>query len=141
MTRQGGELANQAIELQPDDADHWNNLGVAQYRAGDWQAAVEALEKADGMIEQGDREHRMFLAMAHWQLGNKDKARELYAQGAAWIAAHAQDDEEQIRFRAEAEQLMGITESDRQQLVEQYGCAPCRQPDPSAAGATARSEA
>ena len=126
------ELANKAIGLRPDSANNWNNLGVAQYRAGDWQAAVEAMEKADAMIEGGDRPHRMFLAMAHWQLGNQDKARELYAQGAAWIAAHAQNDEEQQRFRAEAEQLMGITEECANSWSSST-CALCRQPDPSAA--------
>jgi tetratricopeptide (TPR) repeat protein len=125
------ELANKAIELRPDDANHWNLLNVAQYRAGNWQAAVEALEKADAMIEGGDRPHRMFLAMAHWQLGNQDKARQRYAQGAAWIAAHAQNDEEQQRFRAEAEQLMGITEDARQELAEQYGARPADNQTPA----------
>jgi tetratricopeptide (TPR) repeat protein len=114
------ELAKLAIELRPDDANHWNNLGVAQYRAGNWKAAVEALEKADAMLTGGDRVHRMFFAMAHWQLGDKQKARELYAQGAAWIAAHAQYSEGQARFRAEAEQLMKIAEEDRGRLVQQY---------------------
>jgi tetratricopeptide (TPR) repeat protein len=113
-------LAKLAIELRPDRANTWNNLGAAHYRAGDWQAAVDALEKADGMLEKGDRAHRMFLAMAHWQLGEKEKARQLYTQGAAWIASHAQDDEDQICFRAEAEQLLGISEEERKRLVEQY---------------------
>jgi eukaryotic-like serine/threonine-protein kinase len=93
------EVAQLAMELRPHSANNWNNLGVAQYRAGNWPAAVEALEKADSMIPGGDREHRMFLAMAHWQLGDKDKARELYAQGAAWIAPHRKGSEEQGRFR------------------------------------------
>ncbi|MHC4405502.1 MAG: tetratricopeptide repeat protein, partial [Planctomycetota bacterium] len=35
------ELARQATELKPERANHWNNLGVALYRAGDWQAAIE----------------------------------------------------------------------------------------------------
>jgi hypothetical protein len=72
------------------------------------------------MIPRGDREHRMFLAMAHWQLGDKDKARERYAQGAAWIAEHQKDSGEQCRFRAEAEQLLEISEQERNRLIEQY---------------------
>jgi tetratricopeptide (TPR) repeat protein len=118
------ELAKLAIELEPDDANHWNNLGVAQYRAGNWQAAVDALEKADSMIETGDRVHRMFFAMAHWQLGDKEKARELYAQGAAWIASHRKNSDGQRRFRAEAEELMEITEEERNRLVEEYLARP-----------------
>jgi tetratricopeptide (TPR) repeat protein len=114
------ELANLAIKLQPDNPNHWNNLGVAQYRAANWQAAVDALKKADAMLEEGDRTHRMFLAMAHWKLGDKETAQELFAQGAAWIASHARDNEELSRFRAEAEELMKITEEDRKKLVEEY---------------------
>jgi tetratricopeptide (TPR) repeat protein len=114
------KLAQLAIELHPHFAKIWNNLGVAQYRAGNWQAAVETLEKADSMLPAGDREHRMFLAMAHWQLGDKDKAHARYAQGAAWIALHGKGSEAQGRFRAEAEQLLEITAEDRQRLVEAY---------------------
>ena len=118
------ECGRRAVELEPENANHWNNLGVAQYRAGNWQAAVEALQKADAMIDGGDRVHRMFFAMAHWQLGDKEKARELYAQGAAWIAERRKKSGEQRRFRAEAEQLMEISEEDRKRLVKEYlACA------------------
>ena len=72
------------------------------------------------MIEGGHRFYRMFFAMAYWQLGDKKTARELYTQGAAWIAEHRKDDEEQYRFRAEAEELMEITEEDRKRMVEEY---------------------
>jgi tetratricopeptide (TPR) repeat protein len=72
------------------------------------------------MLERGDRAHRMFLAMAHWRLGNQEKARELYAQGAVWIASNRRHDEKLNRFRAEAEQLMEITEAGRLRLLEQY---------------------
>jgi tetratricopeptide (TPR) repeat protein len=118
------EVATVATELRPDVANHWSNLGVAQYRAGNWQAAVEALEKVDVMIEGGDRIHRMFFAMAHWQLGDKERARRLYAQGAAWIAEHRKNSEEHNRLRTEAEGLMGITEQDRNRLVEEYLARP-----------------
>jgi hypothetical protein len=66
----------------------------------------------------------MFLAMAHWQLGNKEQARERYAEGAAWIASHRMNSEEQNRFRAEAEQLMEITPEERNRLVEEYLARP-----------------
>jgi hypothetical protein len=116
------ELANRAIDLRSESAaNDWTNLGVAQYRAGNWQTAVDALEKADAMIEGGGSIHRMFLAMARWRLGDKEKARQLYAQEAAWIAEHRKNSEEQNRFRAEAEELMEITEEeDRKRLVKEY---------------------
>src|SRR5436189_189022 len=36
------ELAHKAVELFPKSAPYWVTLGVAQYRAGEWQAAVAA---------------------------------------------------------------------------------------------------
>jgi tetratricopeptide (TPR) repeat protein len=114
------EFARKTVELKPDIANHWNNLGVAFLRNDDYQAAIEALQKADAMLESGDRAHRMFLAMAYWNVGDKEKARELYAQGAAWIAERRRNDEELSRFRDETEQLMGIGEEDRKRLIEEY---------------------
>ena len=93
---------------------------MALYRAGNWPAAVEALKKADALIEGEDGFHRAFLAMAHWQLGNREIARKYYAEGAAWIAARGKSDKGPIRFRSEAEDLMGIDVEDRKRLIEQY---------------------
>src|SRR5262249_47445153 len=40
------ELARKAVQLAPKVGMYWNTLGVAHYRAGDWKAAVAALDKA-----------------------------------------------------------------------------------------------
>ena len=112
-------LARLAADLLPGDANHWNNLGVAHYQRGDFQSAIDALERADALLDGGDRAHRMFFAMAHWRLERREQARELYAQGAAWIAANAESDEEQRRFRADAEALMGIDAAERVALIMQ----------------------
>lgn len=34
--------AKKAVELAPEEGDHWNTLGVAHYRAGHWHGAIEA---------------------------------------------------------------------------------------------------
>ena len=107
------ELAREAVELNPQSANNLNNLGVALYRADQWQESVDTLEKADSMIAGGDREHRMFLAMAHWQLGNREIARQRYAEGAG----------SQTRFRDEAEQLMELKEVDRNEILAAYYAA------------------
>jgi hypothetical protein len=49
-----------------------------------------------------------FLAMAHWQLGEKDKAREWFAKSVAWMDKRLNDDTELKRFRAEAAELIGV---------------------------------
>ena len=96
--------AERAVKLKPE-ANNWNNLGVAWYRAGNWAQAVEFLEKADAMLDHKDRDHRFFLAMAHWQLGHDDKAQRFYQEGAEYQQKYS-DNPELHRFRAEADRLM-----------------------------------
>jgi len=112
------QLARLAVELNPESASNFNNLGVALYQAGQYQESADELEKADAMIDGGDRPHRMFLAMAYWQLGNKERARATFAEGAAWIEENPT--EEGSRFRDEAEQLLGLTAEDRAELIADY---------------------
>ena len=51
-----------------------------------------------------------FLAMAHWQLGYQDEARTWYNRSAKRMEKNQPKNEELVRFRAEAEQLLGTTE-------------------------------
>ena len=52
------ELAKRAQELFPNDPDTWHSLGVAQYRAKDFEKAAEirdkirALEKKEKKLER-----------------------------------------------------------------------------------------
>jgi len=46
--------AKKAVELAPKKGNYWNTLGVAHYRAGDWQAALKALEKSMEFRKGGD---------------------------------------------------------------------------------------
>jgi tetratricopeptide (TPR) repeat protein len=68
----------------------WHLRRLIEVVEPDEAAAAEALEKADAMLEEADRVHRMFLAMARLQPKESNKARELHAQRAAWIASFAQ---------------------------------------------------
>ncbi len=119
------------VMLIKSPADMWNRLGVALYYADQWVESVEALEKADDMIDGGDREHRMFLAMSHSQLGNQDVARQRYVEGAVWMAVNRKNDADQNRFREEAELLLGLSEHVRKKLIADY----CRLADTSDAKA------
>jgi predicted enzyme related to lactoylglutathione lyase len=50
------------------------------------------------------------MAMAHWQLDHKEQAQKYYQQAVQWMEqdqSRMQDDELR-RFRAEAEEVMGI---------------------------------
>src|SRR5262249_54029929 len=44
--KRAGELAQEAVKLAPEVGGFWNTLGVAHYRAGEWKAAITALEKS-----------------------------------------------------------------------------------------------
>jgi serine/threonine protein kinase/uncharacterized protein HemY len=100
------ELAQKAVELAPEVGDYWNTLGAAQYRAGNWQGAIAALERSMELRRGGDSFDWFFLAMARWQLGEREKARVWYERAVRWLATSAPDDNELRRFRAEAEQLL-----------------------------------
>ena len=58
----------------------------------------------------GDSFDWFFLAMSHWQLGQKDKAREWYDRAAQWMDKNQPTDEELRRFRAEAAELLELKE-------------------------------
>jgi serine/threonine protein kinase/tetratricopeptide (TPR) repeat protein len=99
-------LAKKAVELSPDQGSFWNTLGVAHYRARDWKAALAALEKSVTLRNGGTSFDWLFLAMTHWQLGEKDKAHEWYDKAIEWMDKNQPKDEELRRFRAEAAELM-----------------------------------
>ncbi len=85
------ELAKQAVAAQPKESTFWTTLGLAQYRSGDWKAARETLQKS---LELGPGNGSpywfgrttLFLAMSHWKLGDKEKARTTYDQALEWMA-------------------------------------------------------
>src|SRR5262249_6873999 len=66
-----------AVELAPQDRRIWSTLGAAQYRAGDYRAAIETLAKSS-KLEGDDLPNCFCLAMAEWKLGNQSAAREWY---------------------------------------------------------------
>ncbi len=102
-------LASKAVELAPAKPAYWNTLGVAQYRAGSWHQAIRSLEKAEALAPgRHVAWNAYFLAMAHWQLGEKEPAHKEYERALEWMERNRPKDEELRRFRAEAEELMGV---------------------------------
>ena len=80
---------------------------MACYRTGDWKGAIAALTRAEELEPNKYLGfNAFFLAMAHWQLGHKDEARAWYDRAVAWTDKHLPKNEELVRFRAEAEELM-----------------------------------
>lgn len=102
------ELAKKAVDLDPTQGMFHNTLGGAHYRSNDWAAAVGALEKSVELRQGGDSFDWFFLAMAHWQLREKEEARKWYDRAIQWMEKNKPEDEELQRFRAEARELLGV---------------------------------
>ena len=60
----------------------------------------------------GDSFDWFFLAMANWQLGNKELARQWYDRAIQWMDKNQSQDAELRRFRAEAGKLLGLPEEE-----------------------------
>jgi tetratricopeptide (TPR) repeat protein len=103
--------AQEAVELMPTSAAIRNTLGVAYYRAGDGKAAIEALEKAEALNPDKDFAlNGFFLAMAHWQLGDRDRARSWNDRAVAWMDKNSPQNDELKQFRDEAAALLGVND-------------------------------
>ena len=81
--KQAVALAKKAVEYAPNNGSYVHTLGVALYRAHDYKAGIAAVEKAMAFNKGGTSFDWFFLAMARWQLGEKDKARECYHRAGA----------------------------------------------------------
>ena len=88
-------------------------MGTARFRAGDWKRAIPDLEKAIGMRKADSPQSAaegFSLAMSHWRLGEKKKAKELFAKAAKRMAKGTQDEPEFKAFREETTELLGVKE-------------------------------
>src|SRR5262249_31808339 len=107
------EIAKKAVTRTPWDWMIWNTLGIAQYRCSNWMEAVGDLEKS--MRAMGDNAYNwLFLAMAYQKLSRPKQAREWYDKSVEWMVKHKSKDDELRRFRAEAEEVLGINKLKKQ---------------------------
>src|SRR5262249_55264477 len=96
-------------------AYNWYTLGVAHYRAGDWEAAIAALDKHRELNGGGDAHDWLFLAMAHRKLGHAVESQDAYEQALRLleqINKQLSRDWEQAEglshVRREAEEVLGL---------------------------------
>jgi tetratricopeptide (TPR) repeat protein len=98
-----------AIEVNATDGVAWLFLGLAQYRDGQWDEALAALEKSLQFLplNWGDRE--LYLALVHERLGHKDEARKWYQKGLDRLRRIGTANYPRIqRLRAEAGEVLGL---------------------------------
>jgi tetratricopeptide (TPR) repeat protein len=110
------ELAAKAVEVEPQASNHWTAVGIACYRGGQWQAALEALERSEklgshgsgGALHWDDPVNWFFLAMCHYHLGHGAEACQFYERAIAWQPQYPPNIERLTRCRTEAEALFGL---------------------------------
>jgi tetratricopeptide (TPR) repeat protein len=98
--------AQKAVTAWPQSGNCRNTLGVAHYRNGDDKAALAELETSMRLRSGGDSFDWFFLAMAHWRLGDRAKARMWLDRAVQWMDRHQPHDAELRRFRAEAQAML-----------------------------------
>jgi tetratricopeptide (TPR) repeat protein len=101
-------LAQRAVQLAPQVHFCWNALGVALYRSGNPQKAIDALSQSLKLNKDGTGSDFFFLAMANQQLKNTAQARQWYDRAVQWMNKNEPKDEELRRFRNEAEEALGL---------------------------------
>src|SRR5262249_22623133 len=77
-------FAKASVEADTNSKLNWNTLGVAEYRNGNMDAAIDALNRSMSVREGGDSYDWYFLAMSHCKLGNSDLAADWYSKAAQW---------------------------------------------------------
>src|SRR5262249_17791875 len=102
----GLTLARQAVALEPNEWSYLNTLGVAAFRASDWNTAAKSFRQSSTFTGGGAYD-LFFLAMTYWHQGNKTDAREMYDRAVAWTDTNKPDDPELRGLRAEAAALLG----------------------------------
>jgi serine/threonine protein kinase/tetratricopeptide (TPR) repeat protein len=117
----GVQLAKKALQSRPLGWEEWGVLGSALYRAGKWQEAQEALQKAMELGNGGVPSHWFHLAMVHWQRGDPKEARKWYDKAVAWNQKNRSGDVRDYLLRAEAAALLGVAN----------GAKPKEKPEPA----------
>jgi serine/threonine-protein kinase len=97
------ELAESATAASPNP----KYLGIASYRAGRWQDSIRLLEKEAPTVRRGNVLAVLFLAMAHWQNGDRARARQLYEQAGPVLEQNRLTDYALRYTQAEAAELIG----------------------------------
>jgi tetratricopeptide (TPR) repeat protein len=95
--------AARAAALWPTDSN-LKSVAVAHYRLGHFQEALDILERIDDPLSQRTP---LFKAMAHYQLGDVEKARALLAQAEALRKNDGLVTEDHAYYFKEAEALIG----------------------------------
>jgi tetratricopeptide (TPR) repeat protein len=121
-------LARRAVEVEPQQGNFWNTLGVAFYRAGELEEAKKSLEKSLELRNAGDSFDWFFLALVDQKKGNKDQAREWFNKAMEWYQSNRPDDQELFHFCVEAAGALGLPSHAYDQTKSEFDGSKPRKP-------------
>jgi eukaryotic-like serine/threonine-protein kinase len=104
------ELLKRAVAANPNDRASWNTLGMAQLRAGQMTAALEAVKKSMELArprEHLDGSDQFLMAIISFRRGDKPAALDWYMQAVDWLSSSRSSDRSVAALRAETERLLG----------------------------------
>ena len=103
------EFAARLVARRPRSNYAWHVMGMARYRAGQWDEAITALARANELEhDSGLAFNGFFLAMAYQRKGNGEMARTWYDRSVAWMAEHKPNNVYAARYCAEAAALLEL---------------------------------
>jgi len=104
------KLATRGLDLLPESGDVWNVVGEAHFRAHHWDEAIGAFKKAGELRRDQNVTGWYHLAMAYWQKGDKEQARQWCTKAAAWMEKNQAKNDDFVRLRDEAAAMLGVTD-------------------------------
>ena len=100
--------AKAGLETMPNHRDCLLCLGIAQFRAGDWEAAAKSAKQAQQRSDGGDPYEWLFLAVLYQRLGHGEEAREQYKNAHDWMRTHNSRSRELLTMWTETKQELGL---------------------------------
>ncbi len=106
IAERGFRYALALTHLEPENWHFLNTLGVAQYRAGEHEQALQTLTRSD-QLQGGHPADVAFLAMVYHRLGHEEEARVQLSRLRELLSRDDwKKDEESLGFLREAETLI-----------------------------------
>ena len=114
--------ARRAVEVEPQQGNFWNTLGVAHYRAGELNESRNALHRSLELRNAGDSFDWFFLALVDFNDGKPEKSREWYDKAVAWYLNYRPQDRELRQFHIEAAAALGLPKPAHRASECRAGC-------------------
>jgi uncharacterized protein HemY len=100
------EAASKAVAAESRNANYWHTLGVAQYRDGQYAAALQSFDKSMILRDGGDGFDWYYVALAHWKLHNSQQAIDYLHKAQDWKRAEQVGVKDLLGIDDEAERVI-----------------------------------